>query len=210
MIQGVDLSDYQTVESFHDVKNAGIGFVFAKATQGTGNTQQTFQENRDRCREVALLFGAYHFFEWGVDAKQQAAHFLDVYKPQTGDLPPVLDLEGSPGQSVPMNIMQVSTFLGQVQEALDGQKMLLYMSYSFPGGCLAGGSGFAGHNLWVAAYETVTTAADVTPDAWTHNTGRVLFQQYSETGTVPGISGQVDLDVFFGEQADLEALTLKM
>jgi len=37
-------------------------------------------------------------------------------------------------------------------------------------------------------------------DAWT-------FWQYSETGSVPGISGSVDLDYFNGSLSDLEALT---
>jgi LysM repeat protein len=37
-------------------------------------------------------------------------------------------------------------------------------------------------------------------DAWT-------FWQYSESGSVPGISGSVDLDYFNGTLSDLEALT---
>jgi GH25 family lysozyme M1 (1,4-beta-N-acetylmuramidase) len=91
--------------------------------------------------------------------------------------------------------------------------MLLYMSYSFPADHLNGGGGFAGHPLWVAAYEDPAHGfADVTPEAWSN--GRVPFWQYSDgTGQnpVPGIGADdgVDRDLFNGSAADLAAFTLR-
>lgn len=207
MLRGIDISDFQDVNSFHAVQNGGFSFVYCKATEGITNTQATFADYRDRVRSIGLPFGAYHFLKWSSDPVEQARHFLSVYTPQNGDLPPMLDLEACGVESwAAMN--QVTEFLQNVECHLDGQRMVLYMSFSFPNDHLRGGFGFNGHPLWVAAYNSGDKDYN-TPGAWVGKAPGVLFHQFSDDLSVPGIPGAVDGDEFYGTQDDLNALLLK-
>jgi lysozyme len=201
-VNGVDVSDYQGAPSWAAVRASGYSFAIAKATQGTGNTQSTFAGNLAGIRAVGMTAGAYHFLDWNADPVAQANHFLSVYQPRPGDLPPTLDCEACTVDSVAA-IAHVSGFISEVEKHLSGRRCLLYMSYSFPGDSLAGGSGFSGHDLWVAAYSNA--AEPPVPAAWS----KATIWQYSQTGQVGGISGDVDLDRFVGTLDDLKAYVLK-
>lgn len=207
-ISGIDISDFQDVGSFHAVQAGGFGFVVCKATQGTGNVQATFAGNRDRVRSIGLPFGAYHFLSWISDPAAQAAHFLSVYQPASGDLPPMLDCEAC-AVGPPAAIAQVSGFLQAVEPHLNGARMLLYMSFSFPTDHLNGGAMFAGHPLWVAAYNNDPFSSNI-PAPWVGKSPGAKFWQFSDDISVPGIPGGVDGDRFEGTADELNALKLQL
>jgi len=205
-IPGIDISDFQSVDSFHAVQSGGYGFVYDKATEGLYSNQDDFADYRARTKSIGLPFGAYHYLTWSSDPVAQANHFLSVYAPANGDLPPMLDCEAC-AIGPDAAIEQVSKFLQTVEPHLGGHKMLLYMSYSFPGDHLQGGSGFSGHPLWVAAYNDDPFTSNI-PQAWAGKSPGCLFWQYSDDLTVPGIPGGVDGDRFEGDAAELQALCL--
>ena len=60
-----------------------------------------------------------------------------------------------------------------------------------------GTSGFGGYPLWVAEYGV---AEPTLPSGWTFWD----FWQHSENGQVPGIQGDVDLNVFSGALSALQ------
>ncbi len=201
-VNGVDVSAWQVGVNWPAVRAAGYSFAIAKATEGTGSIDHAFAANISGIRAAGMIAGAYAFLDWTEDPIAQAHHFLSVYTPRAGDLPPTLDCEACPINSVAA-VRQVSQFIGEVERHLSGRRMLLYFSYSFPGDHLQGGSGFAGHDIWVAAYSNA--AEPPVPAAWTHAT----IWQWSETGRVHGITGDIDLDRFVGTLDDLKAFTLK-
>ena len=200
-VHGVDVSDYQGNVSWPGVHASGYSFAIAKATEGTGNVQSTFGGNIAAIRAVGMVAGAYHFLDWNEDPVAQAHHFLSVYTPKPGDLPPTLDCEACTVSSAAA-VAQVSGFIDEVERHLSGRRMLLYFSYSFPADHLEGGSAFGGHDIWVAAYSSA--AEPPVPDAWE----KATIWQWSETGSVGGISGDVDLDRFVGTLDDLKAFCL--
>lgn len=202
-VNGLDVSDYQPNIDWGRVHAAGYSFAIAKATESVANVQETFASNMAGIRAAGMIAGAYHFFSWIASPKAQAEHFLSVYRPTAGDLPPTLDCEActvSPTDA----IARVSAFLQYVEPHLNGARMLLYMSYSFPDEHLNGGSGFSGHPLWVAAYNNGAEAP--VPSAWS----KATIWQWSDAGDVDGIAGDVDLDRFLGSLDDLRAFTLKV
>jgi lysozyme len=201
MIKGVDISDYQAVSSFHEAQASGIGFVICKATQGTGNVQTTFADYTKDARSIGLVVGAYHFMEWGVDPAAQAAHFLSVYTPQNGDLPPTLDCEAFGATSKDDATAAIQAWLDAVTPRLGGAKPMIYASYSAFGANFDP-SGFSGHPAWVAAYNSDGFASNVPPGL-----SKVVLWQYTDAAQVPGI-GNVDGDEFNGDEAALKALCL--
>src|SRR5947209_14311950 len=97
-IHGIDVSRYQQLISWEavrdmQVQNIRLGFAFIKATEGISNTDPYFRQNWKRAKEAGIIRGAYHFFIATKDGRAQAQHFIDKVPLETGDLPPVLDVE---------------------------------------------------------------------------------------------------------------------
>lgn len=64
-----------------------------KATEGGDHNDTTFQTNFANARNHGFIRGAYHFYIPGTDALKQADFFIRTVKLDSGDLPPVLDVE---------------------------------------------------------------------------------------------------------------------
>ncbi|GAC1618034.1 MAG: hypothetical protein NVS9B1_27270 [Candidatus Dormibacteraceae bacterium] len=71
MIEGLDVSVYQSTTP----PLTGLGFLFAKATEGTGYVDPTYTMHVANAERAGLVVGAYHFGIAG-DPAGQAAHFL--------------------------------------------------------------------------------------------------------------------------------------
>jgi lysozyme len=196
--QGIDVSHYQGMVSWPEVFQAGIEFAFAKATDGLTWTDPQFAVNWPGMKAAGLLRGAYHFFEPADDAAGQAQFFLDTVQLTTGDLPPALDVE-TLGSSATALWDGVETWLLTVATAT-GVQPFLYVDPSFANANLIPAS-LSAYPLWIADYGV--TEPDL-PAGWS---SWLLWQQ-SQSGTVPGITGAVDLDLLDGPIAKLVALTL--
>ena len=121
LIHGIDVSKYQQNISWemvrdmqvHDIR---IGFAFMKATEGINNTDAYFKRNWRRSRNAGIVRGAYHFFIASKDGKLQAKNFIKRVKLESGDLPPVLDVEQSNGASANRIRAEVKSWLDVVEE----------------------------------------------------------------------------------------------
>jgi lysozyme len=204
---GVDVSHYNGVISWKTVAAAGISFAYAKATESAGVTDKKFAANWAGIKAAGLPRGAYHFFHPQNPVDAQAARFIAaVGALAPGDLPPMLDLEetsattdewdGVPlAQRVPLALR----WLQLVEQAL-GRKPIVYTRRGFVLQKLGDASALAAYPLWVAHYTGAPQPA--LPPGWNAWT----IWQYTGSGAIAGITGQVDIDRFQGPQADLLAL----
>lgn len=189
-LNGIDVSAIQGVINWPQVKSAGYVFAFNKATEGTGLKISTFDSNMINARSAGIYIGAYHFArpELGNSASAEANYFYNVIKPyiQSGYLRPVLDVEGN---AHTIGWTALSNWIIQFMERfyqLSGVYPFIYTGwYRFN---LA--QSVTKYNLWVAQYSTEEPDPGIWP-AWD-------FWQYSETGRVSGIIGNVDLNYFEG------------
>jgi lysozyme len=197
--QGIDVSHFQGTVSWQQVQQAGTLFAIAKATDGLTYTDPDFAINWAGIKEAGLLRGAYHFFEPADDAAQQAEFFLSVVQIESGDLPPVLDVEKAPttGEALWQG---VQTWLDQV-EAATGVTPILYMSPGFADQYNAPSS-LTAYPLWIADYGV---SQPTLPLGWT----TWLIWQHSESGTMAGVTGAVDLDEVNGPITELLAVVKK-
>jgi lysozyme len=218
MVNGIDISAYQPQVSFTAVHDAGFSFVYIKATESTNYTSETFAAQWQGAGAAGMLRGGYHFFDFNADAQAQAKYFLSVCPPQSGALPPMLDLEqvGDVPSSTAQNVQSVATWANAVQKAT-GVRPVLYVNYPCWSQTLGSTSGFSGHPFWAPSYLDGVTAPPPTGQppimqppppqitAWQTWT----FWQYSQSGQVAGVPGSVDLDVFSGSLDQLRALCQK-
>lgn len=199
-LQGIDVSYYQGVIDWAKVKAAGKAFAIVRVSDGLGFSDPKFVSNWRGAKAAGLVVGAYQFFRPTQDATAQAD--LMVRKLQevgygAGDIPPVIDVEVQDGVSDAAVAARVNTWMQRVQAKL-GRLPSLYTSPGFWSG-LGNPKPSPLPYLWVAHWGVSCPSL---PPAW----GRLRFWQYSATGRVNGISGDVDLDIYNGSLAELKGL----
>jgi len=200
----IDISHFQTVTSFQQVKDNGIVGVFHKATQGRTLVDAKYHARRQRALDVGLLWGAYHFGVKG-NVAQQVDHFLDTTDPTAADLL-VLDFEPNPvGETGTMTLAEAEQFVTLVNQRI-GRFPGLYSGQSFIRQKVGKNTGTALKNcfLWIARY---SSNLPVVPPAWDTFT----FWQYTDGNAgdqphqVSGI-GRCDRDKFNGSLDQLKKI----
>jgi len=209
-IEGLDVSQWQGAVDFRKVQASGRQFVYIRATAGRLTTDSRYAYNRAAAVAAGLAVGAYHFAHPDrkigsvkLDATLEADHFLKVAGYRHGMLAPVLDLET--GARLGPAFLQgwVKTWLTRVYSKLH-VRAVIYTTESFWDANMGNTRWFADNGyrvLWIAHWGTTTPAvpaANWAGGSWT-------MWQYTDCGTVPGISHCVDLDRFRG--GDLRAIT---
>ena len=211
-VEGVDLSDGQGTVNWNSAYSDGIRFGLVKATQGTYNTQTLFDSNWSGMKSAGVIRGAYHFFDPTEDGADQANYFLSVVGTLSpGDLPPMLDIEcpdsddsclgwsGGTGDASGSTITsRMKDFLSTVQSAT-GRMPIIYTFGSYFSGADVTTTGLQTYPLNIA--DPTTSNCFNVPSPWSAAT----MWQYSWTGSVSGISGDVDRDRFLGDLTALEA-----
>jgi lysozyme len=188
----IDLSHFNTVTSFSEIKAGGIAGVIHKATQGTGYVDPTYATRRTQALAAGLWWGAYHF---GIneDGKAQADYFLSIVKPGPQDL---LALDFEEDSSSQMTIEQAEQFVTEVYNQT-GRYPGFY-SDALAGQLLGSSTNSVLANCWFWRAE-YGGSSPIVPPTWPTWT----MWQYTESGTVEGISGACDRDTFNG---DIESL----
>ncbi len=198
--QGVDVSHYQGAVDWNAVRGAGMSFAFAKATEGLNTVDAMFSTNWPAMSAAGLVRGAYHFFHPEEDAGSQAEHFLSVVGTlSASDLPPVLDVEETNGVSTSVMWAGVATWMDAIVQET-GRTPMLYVAPGF-WNSNSPNPALTGYPLWLADYAVTPTLPDGFA-AWD-------FWQWSQSGTVAGVTGAVDRDVFNGPIAALLAFLAK-
>lgn len=192
MPRGVDVASYQGNPDWAAVAASGIAFAFTKVSEDDDYTNPTFARNWSGIRSAGIARGAYHFArpDSATDAVQEADYFLSrldsVGGLAAGDLL-ALDLESGSGDLGQWAL----DWLHRVESRV-GFKPLVYTGSWFAGPHnLAAYPELGQFGLWLAAYQGSMPAP---PSPWEF----VAFWQYSDSGSVPGIAGNVDMSMFNG------------
>lgn len=196
-LPGIDVSHYQGAINWTSVRSAGILFAYAKATEGLTFTDSQFTNNWSGMKTAGVIRGAYLYFHSNVDPTTEANHFLSVVGPiQPGDLPPMLDVEVTDSQSAAVIVANLNSCAARL-EAVTGRAPVIYTSPAFWTSAI-GSTSFSALPLWVANWGVTCPSM---PVGWTN----WAIWQYSDTGSVTGITGSVDLDEFNGTTSDILA-----
>jgi lysozyme len=194
-IQGIDVARYQENVDFRQAFASGIHFVFMKATEGKDYIDPNFRTNWVRARDAGMPRGAYHFMTWCSLASEQAAWFIQNVPNDPDALPPVLDLEWNNHSSC-KNKPNRADALEKIRVMLDamerhtGKLPIIYTDMNFHRDVLSG-------EYFPNAFWLRSTAAEpherYSNRTWT-------FWQWTQTGVVRGVKGEVDRNAFYGGQ----------
>lgn len=201
-IHGIDVSKYQQAISWDavkemKVKNIQVGFAFIKATEGIGNTDPQFYRNWKKSKQSGLVRGAYHFFLATKDGRSQAENFINAVDLETGDLPPVVDIEQTYGVNTETLKKELKEWLAVVEEYYK-VKPIIYTNVDFYRQHLD--KEFDSYPLWAAHYFQYNEPR--ISRSWT-------FWQHSEEGRVNGVLSKVDFNVFNGDSAEFNSFLIR-
>ena len=199
-LQGIDVSDHQGEIDWQAVADAGYEFVFVRVgfrgygEEGTLNEDTMAIEYMQDAEAAGLEVGAY-FFSQALneeEAAEEAVFAADVIK-RSGvrmTLPLVYDpeyIEGTQGRADNLSREQISANAHAFKEAAEKTlncKTALYTNLYWENNCFDNET-LNDFEIWYADYnETPQTPYQFT------------WWQYSETGSVPGIKGEMDLNLW--------------
>ncbi len=191
---GIDVSSFQGEIDWKKVKESGIDFVFIRAgyrgnTEGGLYVDPSFETNYQGARDVGLPIGVY-FFSQAIseeEAAEEADYVVSIIGNRTIDLPIVFDWEyvSEAARTAGISSTTMSNcahaFCNRVsQRGYDSMVYFnLYTSYM-----IYDMSSFGNNKIWIAQFAEK-------PTYYYH----YEMWQYSCTGTVPGISTEVDLNI---------------
>jgi lysozyme len=192
--QGIDVSGYNKNVNWAQVASSGICFAFIKSTEGITYINPNFKRDWEQSKQAGVIRGSYHFFHASVDPQVQAKYFLSTIGTLgPTDLPPVLDWELH-GPNRQQEISNALMWLEIVHSATN-KVPIIYTGRYFIGD-LGNPQALAKYTLWLAEYASQPTI----PKPWSE----FSFWQYSESGSVPGVSEPCDLNMSYGDMTWLQ------
>jgi len=201
--QGFDVSRYQGAIDWSQI--TGQDFVLIRAMLGV-TLDDRFVENLAGARSAGIEASVYHVAHEDIAAERQAAALLEALsaaqlRPR---LPVALDIERPPvaGNTAAhrRTLEHARVVAASLQEA--GYRVMIYTGAWWwnPASADVDVSWATAFDLWVATYGT---QAPVLPRGWSN----WRFWQYTSSGRLTGIVGNVDLNVFEGDWLSYLALS---
>ena len=195
-VNGLDISHHQEEIDWKKV-NENFKFVFVKATEGDTFIDKRFYENTKMIKESGRIVGAYHFFHFNINGKDQAKNFIKTVQ-NSIDLPPVIDFEfGGNTKNYSEDIMmkELHTCINILEEYY-GTEVIIYVTpksyklikkYNFS------------NPIW---YRSIIFPIN-------KKNQDILFWQYHNSAKIEGINTNVDLNVFRGNFEELLEITIR-
>lgn len=194
--RGLDVSKHQGTIDWESVRAAGFDFAFIRIGYRGNTTGDIYEddyarENLDGAKAAGLDVGVYFYAQAtnAVEAAEEAQWCLDYLDREKLDLPVVYDWEYAGGSSRTAG-MDKSTLTECVRIFCDaiadgGYQSMVYFN-PHVGNDLLDLNQLQQYPWWLAHYKDTLDYPY-----------RVNIWQYTETGSVPGIKGDVDIDLMF-------------
>ena len=195
---GIDVSEFQGEIDWNVVKESGIEFAIIRlgyrgyGAEGRLVLDERFEQNIKGAQAAGLKTGVYFFSQAVSDkeAKEEAEFVLQTLEGRKLELPVVFDTEGDTARTDENTREQFTDnciiFCDRIEEA--GYETMIYANMKWMAFTLYMEE-LTGYDIWYADYEN-TPQCPYDFSVW----------QYSESGSVPGIEGAVDLNVWFQEE----------
>ncbi|WP_299415949.1 GH25 family lysozyme [uncultured Sulfitobacter sp.] len=201
-VHGIDAARFQKSINWSQARRNGVNFTFLKATEGGDLLDPAFKDHWRSAGRAGVARGAYHFYYFCTTPEVQARWFIRNVPKSKGMLPPVLDMEWNPFSPTCAHRRPEASVVQdemrrwlRIVEAHYGQRPIIYTTPRFYKENKL--SNFNGYEYWLR------TTAKTPREAYPRQSWR--FWQYSATGLIDGIAGEVDLNAFNGSRAEWNA-----
>lgn len=193
-VMGIDISKHNGTVDWNAVKNAGVEFVILRcgyrgSASGVLVEDEKFRTNIKGATAAGLKVGIY-FFSQAVnemEAVEEVSLTLSLIKGHKISYPVYIDVEAANGRADGLSAAErtkvVKAFCETVRDS--GYTAGVYSNKNWFAEKMDTGA-FGNYRIWLAQYTESPTY-----------TGRYEMWQYSSRGTIPGIKGDVDLNICY-------------
>jgi GH25 family lysozyme M1 (1,4-beta-N-acetylmuramidase) len=193
-LKGIDVSSNQGKPDWAKVAKAGVKFAILRVHQRSG-IDSSFEYNYKGCKNNGILIGGYKY-SYALTPAQALDEAEDTIAALNGrglDFPVFYDLEWSNQRKLGKQAIENITvaFLTRMKKA--GYKVGVYCNYDWYKNCLS--NALKQYECWIANYPKKELDNGTLQERLRVPVG--VGWQYSEHGKVSGISGNVDMDVFY-------------
>ena len=201
---GIDVSHWNGNINWAAVSLDNISFVYMKATEGVSYIDPSFNSNWSAIKNTRLVRGAYLYFLPALGNEKQvlqAQNFISTVKRlEKGDLPPMVDVEEDPEISVALFQYRLQ-IVEQELETYFRVSPLIYTSKALYKKYLTPNNTFQRNEIWIAdySYQRPTLCDKRNLRIW----------QFTDKAHIRGISGEVDMDIFYTTAKDLDAIAIR-
>ena len=192
---GVDVSEYQGKINWKAVEDDGIQFAMLRVVKGRVYDMKEdarFEEYYEGARDAGLSLGVYRYcYAMSTsEAREEAEKVLEVLDGRELEYPVVLDMEDP--SLLRLSDYERSKIVLAFQEVIEdaGYDFAMYANLDWVNNYLDMDR-LEDVDLWLARWRPRVLGAGYTGD------NNLIMWQYSSTGKVNGISGDVDLDVSY-------------
>lgn len=196
-LKGIDVSSWQGKPDWPKVSNSGVKFAILRIHQKSG-VDTSFEHNYKGCKSNGILIGGYKYSYALTPAQaiDEAEDVLSVLGGRGLDFPVFYDLEWSQQRSLGKQAIEnvAIAFLTRIKKA--GYKVGIYCNLDWYNNVLS--DALKQYDCWIARYPANDNGS--VQERLRPNVG--VGWQYSSKGKVPGISGNVDMDVFYKDYRD--------
>lgn len=196
-IKGIDVSSYQKKPDWKKVKQSGAKFAILRIHQRTG-IDASFEHNYKGCCDNGILVGGYKlsYATTVAEAEKEANETLTVLKGRKLDFPIFYDLEWETQRKFSKSKLEAITlaFLRKIHSA--GYRVGIYSNVDWFNNLFT--PAMRDYDCWIARYPATDNGKVVERLRPAQGIG----WQYSSKGKVPGIDGNVDMDVFYKDYSD--------
>lgn len=196
-LKGIDISNWQAGINLSAVAGQ-VDFIIVKATEGVGFVDKSCDTFFQEAKRLGKKLGFYHFARTN-DAVAEADFFYNNTKNYFGQAIPVLDWE------VDVSVAWVNRFVKRIHD-LSGVWPWVYANpWRINQGKVEPNCG-----RWVAGYPYAITDINYglnykLPSAYAINNGTVCAWQFTSSCRLSGYSGNLDANVFYGDEAAWDA-----
>lgn len=192
--RGIDVSVHQGTIDWEKVKD-NVDFAILRCGYGINETQyddRQWKRNADECTRLGIPFGVYlySYAETDAEARSEAEHALRLLQGYSPSLPVYLDLEDEKyiaPNCTNAQILSHATIFCEAMEAA-GYRAGVYANRYWWTTKLTS-SEYDKWDRWIAIYgPTDSPGYSKSYSCW----------QYTSSGSVSGISGNVDMDYWYG------------
>ena len=184
MKKGIDVSTFQGKIDWNKVKNGGTQFAMIRGGYGRYEIDERFEENYKNAKKSGIPLGVYHYSYANTveKAKEEAKFCLSYLKGKKFEYPVAFDIEDKSLYALSRKQLTDITYAFCNEVEKKGYYVCIYSYKAFLNDKLDM-SRLSRFDVWVAQWD----------DKCTYN-GNYGMWQYSDKGTISGISGRVDLD----------------
>nr|WP_285842546.1 GH25 family lysozyme [Ureibacillus chungkukjangi] len=186
--EGIDVSRYQENIDWEAVANAGMEVAIIKSSEGVDYTDPNFEVNYEGAKAAGLKVGFYHFLTATTveQAREEASFFASIISGKDIDVKPVMDFEDLDGLSVE-DINAIALAFAEEVESQTSYPVMVYSNADNATNVF--GESLTKYSLWLAQYDGNQPSNDVIWETW-------AGWQYTDTGSIDGVTGDVDLNIF--------------